>query len=183
MAGRTTRRGRLELADAAGDERPVRRARLDAIVGEIRARFPDLRLSDDSAARRSDVALDIGEHEHVEPSRIEAVRAVARALGARTILSSVHLHVTLDGASKASGATRFLEQALGWDRTESLARVAFIGDSENDEPCFSAFRTTIAVQNFRGRPTVPPRFVTSQPRGEGFAEAASVIRARRAGAW
>src|SRR5258707_9326183 len=33
----TTRRGRLELADVAGDERPVRRPRLHAIVGEIRA--------------------------------------------------------------------------------------------------------------------------------------------------
>ena len=42
------------------------------------------------------------------------------------------------------------------------------------------FRTTIAVRNFRGRPTVPPRFITREPRGNGFAEAASLILSRRA---
>src|SRR5262249_11689572 len=87
----------------------------------------------------------------------------------------VHLHVTLEGADKASGAVAFLGNRHRWDPTEAISRAAFIGDSDNDEACFCAFRTTIAVQNFRGKPTVAPKFQTSAPRGAGFAEAARVL--------
>lgn len=172
--------GRLRLVDFASRERDARRVQLDAIIRALEERFPDLVRSDDSSARRTDVAFDIGEHERVPPERVATVRAAAAELGARTLTSSVHLHVSLDAANKASGSTRFLAARFGWDATESLGRFAFIGDSENDEACFAAFRTTIAVQNFRGRPTVTPRFVTSGARGHGFAEAAAVILARRA---
>ena len=171
--------GRLRLVDFAARERGARRARLEAIVAALEERFPDLVRSDDSSARRTDAAFDIGEHERVSPERVAAVRAAATELGARTLTSSVHLHVSLDAANKASGATRFLAGHFGWDTTESLGRLAFIGDSENDEACFAAFRTTIAVRNFRGRPTVPPRFVTQGTRGAGFAEAVAVILSRR----
>jgi HAD superfamily hydrolase (TIGR01484 family) len=170
---------RLRVFDPAETARAERRTRLEVIAGRVFARFDGLEPSDDSSARRSDVAIDIGEHHRVPPERVAAARAYAEELGARTFTSSVHLHLTLDGANKASGATRFLTMRLGWDATESLGRAAFIGDSENDEACFAAFRTTIAVRNFRGRPTVPPRFVTEAPRGDGFAEAASVILSRR----
>ena len=94
-------------------------------------------------------------------------------------MSSVHLHVTLEGADKASGAVTFLTRRLGWDPTEAISAAAFIGDSDNDEACFDAFRTTIAVANFRGRPTLAPRFSTSDAKGAGFAEAARVIVSRR----
>jgi hydroxymethylpyrimidine pyrophosphatase-like HAD family hydrolase len=115
----------------------------------------------------------------VSPEDVAVVRAAAKDLGARTITSSVHLHITLDGANKAAGATRFLAARFGWDVTESLGRLAYIGDSENDEACFAAFHTAIAVSNFRGRPTVLPRFVTRAPKGAGFAEAAELILLRR----
>lgn len=172
--------GRATVVDFAESERASRRARLDAITSELRTRFPELRPSDDVGARRSDYTFDIGEHERVPAEVVAAARRAARSLGARTVASSVHLHVTLDGLDKASGAARFLRMRFGWDPTESSSHVAFIGDSENDEACFSAFRTTIAVANFRGRPTLPPRFVTDAARGEGFAEAARVIVERRA---
>jgi hypothetical protein len=171
--------GRFRLVDFAGDERVLRRARLARIEAEIRSRFPDLVPSDDSGARRTDVAFDIGEHERVPEERVAAVRAAASALGARTLTSSVHLHLSLDAANKASGATRFLATRFGWDTTASLFRLAFIGDSENDEACFGAFHTTIAVSNFRGKPTVSPRFVTRAARGAGFEEAAAVLIDRR----
>jgi HAD superfamily hydrolase (TIGR01484 family) len=170
---------RLRLVDFAARERDTRRARLGVIAAALEARFPELRPSDDTSARRTDAAFDIGEHERVPLERVAAVRAAAAELGARTLTSSVHLHVTLDAANKASGATRFLSARFGWDTTESLGRLAFIGDSENDEACFAAFHTTIAVKNFRGRPTIPPRYVTQAARGAGFAEAAAVILARR----
>jgi hypothetical protein len=150
-------------------------------VRTLRDRFPELRPSDDVTARRSDFTFDIGEHERVPRERVVAVRAAAHSLGARTTASSVHLHVTLDGFDKASGAVRFLGARFGWDPTESRARSAFIGDSENDAACFGAFRTTIAVANFSARLTMPPRFVTRAARGNGFAEAAAALIARKSG--
>lgn len=168
---------RLEVFDDAAESE--NRTQLAAVVEQIRSSFPDLRVTDDNRGRRSDFTFDIGEHEHVPSDVIDRVCAAARTLGARTSVSSVHLHVTLDGADKASGAVRFLSRRFEWDPTDVITTAAFIGDSENDEACFNAFKTTIAVQNFRGRPTVTPRFSTSQARGAGFAEAAAVIAARR----
>ena len=177
----TSASGKLEIVDFAGHERGARRARLSTIVDAVSRQFPELRPSNDVAARRSDYTFDIGEHERVATDIVDAARTLARSLGARTITSSVHLHVSLDGLDKASGVTRFLAERFAWDRTECVQRASFIGDSDNDEACFSAFRTTIAVANFTGRPTVAPRYVTKAARGAGFAEAARVIVERRGG--
>jgi HAD superfamily hydrolase (TIGR01484 family) len=171
--------GRLVRFDDETRDSEKRRLRLSEIVANVRAAFPDLKPSDDVNGRRNDFTFDVGEHEHVEPAVVAAVRALAHSLGARTLVSSVHLHLSLDGADKASGAVRFLSRRLGWDPTEAVSCAAFIGDSDNDEACFNAFRTTIAVANFRGRPTVAPRFSTREPMGAGFAEAANAIVSRR----
>ncbi|HVU01634.1 MAG TPA: acetylornithine/succinylornithine family transaminase [Polyangiaceae bacterium] len=173
------RNGRLEVVDFAGDARKERSAELAGIVRTLRERFPSLVPSDDAHLRRSDFTFDIAEHERVPRGLVDAAERTARTLGARTVTSSVHLHVTLDGLDKASGTARFLARALGMDPTETVQRTAFIGDSENDAACFAAFRTTLAVRNLRGRPTVSPRFVTRAEKGEGFAEAAARIAALR----
>lgn len=163
-----------------GPEHAEQRARLADVVQRIRLRFPALAPSDDAAARSTDFTFDIGEHERVAPEQVSAVRDYARELGARVLVSSVHLHVTFEGSDKASGATRFLKARLDIDPAAARTRAAFIGDSENDEACFGAFATTIAVRNFRGRPTVAPRYVTHAARGAGFAEAVAVLVKRRA---
>ncbi len=171
--------GHVDVIDFAGTERASRARHLGAIVGELRDRFPTLRPTDDMAARRADFTFDIGERERVTDDVIAAACSFASARGARTSTSSVHLHVTLDGLDKASGVARFLSERFGFDETALLHHAAFIGDSENDEACFSAFHTTIAVANLRGRPTVAPRYVTKGERGTGFAEAAGTVVARR----
>jgi hypothetical protein len=92
----------------------------------------------------------------------------------------VHLHVSFDAHDKASGTLLLLSE-LGYDVTKALQSFAYIGDSENDAPCFAAFRTTLAVSNLRGRHTVPPRFRTRLPQGQGFVEAAQQLVSARAG--
>lgn len=173
--------GGLDVIDFGHAERSVRAARLAEIVLTVKARFPELRPSDDVRGRLTDFTFDIGEHERVPAETVLAVQALARSLGARTVASSVHVHLTLDGLDKATGAARFLSERLGMDPTESRVQAAFVGDSENDAACFCAFRTTLGVANLRGRPTVPPRFITTKEKGAGFAEAAAVIVARRGG--
>ena len=95
-------------------------------------------------------------------------------------MSSVHLHLGLDGDDKASGALAFLQRQRGIDPTRARARWAFVGDSGNDAPCFDAFALTFGVANVRpyaGRLSRPPRYVTRSERGVGFAEVVTALLA------
>jgi HAD superfamily hydrolase (TIGR01484 family) len=171
---------RIDPADE--HERRVRRMRVAEVVAEIRERFPELHAADDTGLRWSDFAFDIGEHFHVAPEVVHAVAELVVERGAKAWISSVHLHVSFDRDDKASGSVRVLRTLFGEDPTLARFRYAYIGDSENDAASFAAFRTSFGVANFRGRPTVSPRYRSSEPRGAGFAEvAARLIELRRAG--
>lgn len=170
---------RVVMYDTAGEARPLRRERLAAAVATLRQDFPELEPSDDVEGRFSDFTFDIGEHRTVAPELVTRVLERARALGLSTSTSSIHLHVSLDRADKASGVVRLLGRRTGLDPSTILQRYAFIGDSENDAACFAAFRVTIGVGNLRGRPTVPPRFKVQGQRAEGFVQAAELLLARR----
>jgi HAD superfamily hydrolase (TIGR01484 family) len=159
--------------------RQERRAALEAVVSELRQRFPSLVPADDAWQRISDFTFDIGEYQRVPKERVLQVRKAARELGANTLASSVHLHVTLDRADKASGSARCLSARYGIDPFQVLLSYAFIGDSENDAACFAAFRLTLGVKNQSGRPTIPPRFLCQGERAHGFVEAANLLLARR----
>lgn len=163
-------------------ERGRRRAALLTVVEQVRAAQPCLALADDNLGRLTDITFDIGERNHVPAADVAAARALIRRLGARSFQSSIHLHVTLDTDDKASGTVRLLS---GDDMTAVRSRYAFIGDSQNDEACFAAFRLTFGVDNIRDHlrhMSVGPRFVSQHTSGEGFAEIAARLLALRQGA-
>jgi hypothetical protein len=171
--------GRVRCIDgASARERENRQRALARIVAELGVRHPELAPADDVAGRISDYTFDIGENVKLAAAYVRRVKQSAEALGAAVTTSSVHLHVSLDRADKASGLLRLTQSVFGVDPTLALSRYAFIGDSENDAACFSAFRVTIGVANLSGRMTVPPRFVTSGARAEGFVEAANLLLGR-----
>jgi HAD superfamily hydrolase (TIGR01484 family) len=163
-------------------ERSARRALIDELVHTMQAAFPDIRPVRDPSERVSDFTFDIGEEVQVDPARVREAAHFARERGATVFVSSVHLHVGFDPVDKASGAVALLHRLHDLDTTATLARYAFIGDSENDAACFAAFRTSIAVSNLRGRPTLKPRFLTRGARSAGFAEMARTLGALRASA-
>jgi HAD superfamily hydrolase (TIGR01484 family) len=163
-------------------ERRARRAILLDLAEEIVARFPEAGLADDNEARRSDVTLDVGEHRRVGSAAIRDITALARSRGVRTLVSSIHLHLTLETDDKASGTIRLLVEHFGEDATGARLRHAYVGDSTNDGAAFAAFALTFGVQNvlahLRGL-TVPPRYLASAPMGRGFAAIAAQICAIR----
>jgi hypothetical protein len=174
---------RREGCDEA--ERSARRERLRQLVDRVRVVVPDAVLTDDAAARRSDVTWDIGENEKLPEDRVAIIVREIESAGARWSQSSVHLHATLDVDDKASGAVRFCARELGEDPGSAVVRFAFVGDSRNDGPCFAAFQTTFGVANVRAsvpRLSVPPRYVAARSMGDGFADVASEILAKRASA-
>ena len=171
-------RGRVRVSDELTDERRrERRAKLLGIAAQVCERFPAIELADDNWARRTDVSLDIGEHRSVPPETVDAARACAVTLGARTFASSVHVHLTFDASDKATGFIDLVER-LGHDPARVVPRAAFVGDSGNDAPAFAAFGLTFGVANVRRHleklPT-PPRFVSTSEMGRGFSEIARRI--------
>lgn len=175
-------KGVAVLEDGDAETRRAHRARLDALVAAVAREMPGVTLADDNHARRADVAWDIGERVKLPREEVDRLAAIVVAHGGRTTRSSVHLHATFDRDDKASGVVRFLAARYGEDAGRALVRHAFIGDSANDGACFAAFRTTFGVANVRGHVSalsVPPRYVASGERGEGFAEVARALLAAR----
>jgi HAD superfamily hydrolase (TIGR01484 family) len=163
--------GRWQKADET--TRRARRIRIAEAFETLRARFPEVRASDDSHARLSDLALDIGESQRVPADVVARIEAEVRALGFRTFVSSVHMHITLDPYDKASGAAAFLFERHGEDPTAARHAYAYVGDSANDAACFNAFATTFGVANVASSLrllSLPPRYVASAAKGAGFAE-------------
>lgn len=172
---------RVTLRDSIGDtERKRRQQALADLVAALRREYPDLVPSDDVWQRLTDYTFDIGEHQRVPREIVLRVRQRAHELGAATIASSVHLHVSIDRADKASASCGLMAALHGLDPFRVLSSYAFIGDSENDAACFNAFKLSFAVKNLSGRPTLCPRFVTQGERAAGFVEAAELLLARRA---
>jgi HAD superfamily hydrolase (TIGR01484 family) len=168
-----------ELAPA---ERRARRDALQGLAHELVARFPSMGLADDNDARRTDVTLDVGEHRRVEPAVVAEARAIARERGVRTLVSSIHLHLTRETDDKASGTIRLLATRFGEDATAARRRWAFVGDSANDAAAFAGFATTFGVDNVRRHLhalSVPPRYVAPLPMGSGFAAVAVRLAALR----
>ncbi|WP_438007260.1 HAD hydrolase family protein [Sorangium sp. So ce321] len=168
--------GRIAALDGLDrGARQARRAELIALADDMVRRFPAAALADDNDQRVTDVTIDIGEHRRVPPEDVQRMRAELRERGVRTLLSSVHLHLTRDPSDKATGVVRLLSTRFGEDPTRARYRYAFVGDSGNDGVAFAAFTLTFGVANVRahlGKLSVPPRFVASLPMGRGFAEIA-----------
>jgi HAD superfamily hydrolase (TIGR01484 family) len=166
------------LFDGEEDEVRSRRDALDELVATVARELPHVRLADDSHGRRADVAWDIAERVTLPDADVAALDRIARARGARTTRSTVHLHATYERDDKASGVVRFLRLRRGIDVGAALHRYAFVGDSANDAACFSAFATTFGVANVRAfadKLSVPPRWIAPSERGAGFAEVARRI--------
>jgi HAD superfamily hydrolase (TIGR01484 family) len=159
--------------------RRERDRKLEELLRKFREAFADFEPADDVRARVSDRTFDIGEYRQVGARRIAEACAFLQSHGARVFVSSVHLHATFDYADKASGAVQKLSEDSGLDATAVRHAFAYLGDSENDASCFAAFAVSIGVANLRGRSTLRPRYITTQPMGAGVAEAAHVILERR----
>lgn len=174
--------GRVVVSDDLSNEaRSAARTKLFAIGAAVIERFPEIELADDNWARRTDVALDIGEHRKVGAETIAAARSLSESMGARTLASSVHVHLTFDTCDKATGF-RDVARRLGRDPARAALRAAFVGDSANDAAAFAAFGLTFGVANVRAHLaglTVPPMFIASCEMGAGFAEIARRILALR----
>jgi HAD superfamily hydrolase (TIGR01484 family) len=147
------------------------------------AEFPLLRTAKDQFARLYDLALDFAEEEPVLPLTLaQRVRDIAVEEGAQAKVSSIHVNIWMGNYDKLSMAERFLSRRFGWQSGGGDRELVFAGDSPNDEPMFARFPLACAVANVRKYEKLIkhlPAFAASLDCGDGFAEIAETILAKR----
>ncbi len=133
-----------------------------------------LRLAKDQPYRLFDVAIDFAEEEPVLPLELAVQAAdLAKSLGGRAKVSSIHVNIWMGTYDKLSMAELFLLEQFRWDPLRERQQVLFVGDSPNDEPMFAAFLHSCAVANITKYTHLikqPPAYVSNADCGDGFAE-------------
>lgn len=159
------------------------RARLDALSARILDAVPGSALASDQPYRMADLAIDFCEDVKPLPEiAIDRIVTLFREEGAQAKVSSIHVNGWFGDYDKLSMTRVMLRQEFGMDATREGDRIAYLGDSPNDEPMFAAFPLSIGVENIRNfvhRLGALPKFVTSRRSGAGFAEFAERLVAAR----
>jgi HAD superfamily hydrolase (TIGR01484 family) len=165
---------------AAGNGHPA----LVKIKERALAEFPRLRVAKDQFARLYDLALDFAEEEPVLPlDAARRIRDIALEEGAQAKISSIHVNIWMGSYDKLSMVERFLSRRFGWRGGTGDRELIFAGDSPNDEPMFARFPLSCGVANVQKYALLMkrlPAYVTSLDCGDGFAELAGIILAKRA---
>lgn len=160
------------------DERREGALRLTAVLRRVLDEVPGAAVSADQAYRAVDLAIDY--REDVSPLDAEAVARIcqiAHEEGATCKVSSIHVNCWYGSFTKVSGVERFV------DVDGEQEQIAFCGDSPNDEPLFARLQTSVGVANiapYLSDLRHPPRYLTGEKGGRGFAELAALLIARRA---
>jgi HAD superfamily hydrolase (TIGR01484 family) len=157
---------------------PPAAGRRSALAEVLLDQFPHLAVASDQFTRRFDLAIDFAEEVGPYPiAEAEALAQACRLAGATAKVSSIHVNTWFGDWDKASALRRLLDETYGID----LSTLAYIGDSPNDAPLFAAAGTSVGVANLTDFPplTEPPEFLTSAPRGAGFAQFVEHLLAAR----
>jgi HAD superfamily hydrolase (TIGR01484 family) len=177
-ARRMTRRYVRSDAERAHD-----RERLEAIGADVLRQVPGARLAADQAYREADLAIDWCEDvAPLPPREVQRIVDQLHAHGLTVKVSSIHVNAWFGRYDKLTMARRLLAEQLGIDVDAERDRVAFVGDSPNDEPMFAFFPNSIAVANiaqFADSIEHRPAYVTRGAEGTGFAELARLLLAAR----
>ena len=177
-AGATRRFHKVYQQDAA--LRARNRARMRAVAARIAREVPGAEITQDSAGRETELAIDHAEFAQLTPAQIAQVVALMQAEGMHTTVSSIHTHGCFGLFNKWRGACWVTQLLLGRSLPDALAQWVFVGDSGNDVAMFQHFAHSVGVANIRQLAaglSHRPRYITQQERGAGFAEAAALILA------
>ena len=155
--------------------------RMQAVLERIEREIPGARRSEDSAGRETDIAIDHSEFTHLSTTAIDAVVHLMQAEGMTATVSSIHINGWFGQHDKFTGACWIARELLGRDLTQELDRWVYVGDSTNDQVMFQHFPHSVGVANIRrfaDQLVHPPRYITTQERGAGFAELAQLLLSR-----
>ena len=165
------------------DQRAADRRALNALASRILSAVPGAAVSADQSYREADLAIDFCEDVPRLPD--DTVATIVRMFedaGAIAKVSSIHVNGWFGDFDKLSMTRRLLRDEFGCDIEANGNVAAFVGDSPNDEPMFAAVEHTVGVANiapFATRLKHPPRWITREHGGLGFAEFAELVLSAR----
>jgi HAD superfamily hydrolase (TIGR01484 family) len=155
--------------------------RMQAVLERIEREIPGARRSQDSVGRETDIAIDHSEFTHLPATAIDAVVHLMQTEGMTATVSSIHINGWFGQHDKFTGACWIARELLGRDLAQELDRWVYVGDSTNDQVMFQHFPHSVGVANIRrfaDQLAHPPRYITTQERGAGFAELAQLLLSR-----
>jgi len=159
------------------------RARLTEIGAEVLRQVAGTALAADQRYREADLAIDWCEDvPALAAAEVQRVVDLLQRHGLTVKVSSIHVNAWFGAYDKLTMTRRLLHEQFGIDVDSERDRVAFVGDSPNDEPMFAFFPNSIAVANiatFADSIEQQPAYVTRGAEGAGFAELARLILSRR----
>jgi len=144
---------------------------------------PGATLSQDSAGRVTDIAIDHSEFAQLSTAQIDEVVKVMRAEGMNATVSSIHINGWFGDHTKLSGARWAVQRLFGRPIDSELAQWVYVGDSTNDQLMFGHFPLSVGVANvrqFSAQLHTWPAYITQGERGAGFAEVAETVLSARA---
>lgn len=157
-----------------------------AVIQAILSALPHARLSQDSAGRETDIAIDHSEFAHLSDADIDRVVQLMQDGGLSATVSSIHINGWIGDHDKLAGARWIVRERLGRDLDAERTQWVYVGDSTNDATMFGHCPHSVGVANvarFWDQLTQRPRYVTRSERGAGFAEMAhALLSARTTGA-
>jgi HAD superfamily hydrolase (TIGR01484 family) len=171
---------KLKKRYVAGDQdRRAARERLAAIAAKILGEVPGSALASDQAYRESDLAIDYCEDVAPLPQAgVDRIVALMREAGLTARVSSVHVNGWFGDYDKLSMTRRMMTEQFGVDLDAAREQYVFVGDSPNDASMFDFFPCSVGVANVRRLLdwiATPPRYVTREEAGAGFAELADCL--------
>ena len=167
--------------DEATREHNARRLR--EVAQRLLREVPGATLSQDSAGRVTDIAIDHSEFAHLSTAQIDEVVRVMRAEGMNATVSSIHINGWFGDHTKLSGARWAVQRLFGRQIDSELAQWVYVGDSTNDQLMFGHFPLSVGVANvrqFSAQLHTWPAYITQGERGAGFAEVAETVLSARA---
>ncbi|EKF43040.1 HAD-IIB family hydrolase [Nitratireductor indicus] len=175
--------GMARVFSQSDEKRREDRRKLDDLAAAILAGVPGARISADQQFREADLAIDFAEDvPRLADSEIDRIVTCFEDAGAVAKVSSIHVNGWFGRYDKLEMTRRLFAERYGLDLDEEKHRVIFVGDSPNDAPMFGFFDNSVGVANFAefcDMVATPPKWITHEAGGAGFAEVAdAVLRAR-----
>jgi len=167
---------KLYQQDAA--TRAANYARMQQVAQQVVREVPGATISQDSAGRETDIAIDHSEFSHLPSEGIDHAVRLMQAAGMTATVSSIHINGWYGAHNKLAGARWIVRELFGRDLDAEIGRWAYVGDSTNDELMFQAFPHSVGVANirrFEAQLRHAPRYIAPSERGAGFGEVAQAI--------
>lgn len=160
-------------------ERKKAKTRLQKLEVKILKEVKGAKVSSDQFTRLFDLAIDF--REDVKPlakAKVQKIVELFEKAGATAKISNIHVNGWYGNYDKLSMCKAWAIRELKKPLSSLQNKIAFVGDSPNDEPMFQFFENSFAVSNvkeFLPLMEAHPKIISRLREGEGFADICSLI--------